>query len=172
MNKKHLLMTIVALALSGCAASGKPKEHLIKEKLSVEEAALVHPAHIPKGLMLITSVGDLNTYGFAFGYAGSVYVPPGEYVLSVELSFDFAIQDFGGPAWTIPDDQKCYPLDGINRKDFILVQKGYSSPLAQLEGGKAYQVRFGFDRRDNQEPVPCTWVEVLPNNSNLEKQDV
>ena len=160
MNRIFCLFYI-CFYLFGCSAAGKPKMHIIENKISVESASLLHPTHIPRGLMLITSVGGFNTYGFLTGFVGSVYVPPGEYSLDVTVSFDFDVQDFGGPAWTIADGEKCYPLENLNRNRTLLVKEGVSRPYAKLQAGKSYEVRFGFDRISPEKPIPCTWVEEI-----------
>jgi hypothetical protein len=98
--------------------------------------------------------------GWAFGYSGSIYVPPGVHEFEVEVMRNIGVQDAGGPAWTAPSDVKTAKLEGVHSGS-IFVTKGTSKPKYNLEAGKVYEVRFGFDRTDPKKPIPVTWVSPI-----------
>lgn len=151
-----------ALALGGCV-SGGPKTKLIEGKLPAEKAALVHPTGVPGGLMLIRQMDGESTYIASIGYFGSIYVPPGRHEFVVEVSHGFKVQDAGGPAWTAPAGANIAPLQaegGVGTG--LLVTRGSARVAGTVEGGKVYEIKFGFDRSVVDRPVPIVWVAEVP----------
>ena len=152
---------VTFLLAAGCVSSGKPKTVLIDGLITPQNSSIVHPIAVPGGLMMIRAVDDRSTHILSIGYLGSVYVPPGEHEFEVEVSHGFGVQDAGGPAWTAPPNEKSATLESVDSGS-ILVTKGVSKPKANLEAGKSYEVRFGFDRSNPEKPVPVTWISPIP----------
>lgn len=161
MNIARVILLVGIILVSGCVASGKPKTVLIDGIIAPENSAIVHPALVAGGLMMIRAVDNKSTYGWSIGYLGSIYVSPGAHEFEVEVMHDFGIQDAGGPAWTAPSDVKTAKLEGV-QSGSILVTAGISKPKYNLEAGKVYEVRFGFDRTDPKKPIPVTWISPIP----------
>ena len=159
---KLISVMLAIVMISGCASYGKPKTVLIDGITTQEKSGIVHPTAVPGGLMLILAVDKKNACNFTLGCAGSVYVPAGVHQFEVEVSFDFGVQDAGGPAWTAPKGVNVAPWSGDVRGSSILVTRGVSRPKATIEAGKTYEVKFGFIRNGKSKPVPVTWISEIP----------
>ena len=156
------LLIAGVISLAGCA-SGGPKTVLIEGKVAPDQAATVHPIVVPGGLMLIRRVDGESTYSAAIGYFGSIYVPAGTHQFEVEVSHGFTVQDAGGPAWTVPAGVQSAPLKregGIGTG--LLVTKGVATVPGEVQRGKRYEMRFGFDRTAPENPIPVVWLSAIP----------
>jgi len=121
----------------------------------------VHPTIVPGGQMMITKADGKSTYTASIGFLGSLSVLPGDHTFEVEVSHGFSVQDAGGPAWTLPQGVKGSPLAGTAGGG-LLIKKGIATVSGKLVPGKAYELKFGFDRINPQTPVPVVWLAEIP----------
>ena len=145
--------------LLGCA-SGAPKKQYEGPQRAAAELSVVHPTMVPGGQMMITKADGKSTYTASIGFMGSISVLPGDHTFEVEVSHGFSVQDAGGPAWTLPQGVKGAALAGAGST--LLVKKGVATASGKLAPGKAYEMKFGFDRSNPQTPVPVVWLAEIP----------